>query len=199
MEIKELLKDYPEFENETLIISSLEEDPNFKNTKSATDWAKKTYKSNSYVTKVGDLVLATHPHSVLEMLLNYDYYDCDNETSLGDRDYKKLAKLSCHIFNKSDDLSYDIDLVHTNDNTVDVFSNEDVCFRVPTGFDYQAAFMLTMLYSNNKVIERLDESCVFELAGKINVALLDGEHEYTIYRNKITPMIVVLENLEPVK
>lgn len=37
MEIKELIKDYPEFENETLIISSLEKDPNFKNAKSAAD------------------------------------------------------------------------------------------------------------------------------------------------------------------
>lgn len=199
MEIKELLKDYPEFEDETLIISCLEEDSNFKNAKSATDWAKKTYKSGSYITRVGDLVLATHPYSVIEMLLNYDYYDLDNETSLGDRDYKELAKLSCHIFDKSNNLSDDIHFVHTNDNTVDVFSNEDVCFKVSTGFDYQAAFVLTMFYLNNKVIERLDKSCVFELAGKINVALLDGEHEYTIYRNKITPMIVVLENLEPVK
>lgn len=199
MKIKELLKDYPEFENETLIISSLEKDPNFKNAKSAADWAKKTYKSDSYITRVGDLVLATHPYSVVEMLLNYDYYDCDNEISLGDRDYKELAKLSCHIFDKSDNLSDNIHLVRTNDNTVDVFSNEDVCFRAPTGFDYQAAFVLTMLYSNNEVIERLHESCVFELAGKINVALLDGEHEYTIYRNKITPMIVVLKNLKPVK
>lgn len=199
MKIKELLKDYPEFENETLIISSLEKDPNFKNAKSATDWAKKTYKNDSYIPKIGDLVLATHPYSVIEMLLNYDYYDCDNERSLGDRDYKELAKLSCHIFDKSDNLSDNIRLVRTNDNAVDVFSNEDACFRVPTGFNYQAAFVLTMLYLNNKVIERLDESCVFELAGKINAALLDGEHEYTIYRNKITPMIVVLENLEPVK
>lgn len=199
MKIKELLKDYPEFEDETLIISSLEKDPNFKNAKSATDWAKKTYKNGSYIPKIGDLVLATHPYSVIEMLLNYDYYDLDNEISLGDRDYKELAELSCHIFDKSDDLSDNIHLVRTNDNTVDVFSNEDVCFRVPTGFDYQAAFMLTMLYLNNKVVERLDESCVFELVGKINVALLDGEHEYIIYRNKITPMIVVLENLEPIK
>lgn len=199
MEIKELLKDYPEFEDETLIISSLEEDPNFKNAKSATDWAKKTYKNSSYVTRVGDLVLATHPYSVIEMLLNYDYYDLNNEISLGDRDYKELAKLSCHIFDKSDDASDNIHFVRTKDNTVDVFSNEDVCFKIPTGFDYQAAFVLTILYSNNKVIERLDESCVFELAGKINATLLDGEHEYTIYRNKITPMLVVLQNLEPVK
>lgn len=199
MKIKELLKDYPEFEDETLIISSLEEDPNFKNAKSATDWAKKTYKNDSYITKVGDLILATHPYSVVEMLLNYDYYDCDNEISLGDRDYKELAKLSCHIFDKNNDLSDNISLASTNDNTVDVFSNEDICFRVPTGFDYQAAFILTMLYSNNKVIERLDNSNVFELAGKINAALLDGEHEYRIYRNKITPMLVVLQNLEPVK
>lgn len=199
MEIKELLKDYPEFEDETLIISCLEEDFNFKNAKSTTDWAKKTYKSGSYITRVGDLVLATHPYSVIEMLLNYDYYDLDNETSLGDRDYKELAKLSCHIFDKSDDLSDNIHLVRTNDNTVDIFSNEDVCFKVPTGFDYQAAFVLTMYYSNDKIIKRLHESNVFELAGKINAALLDGEHEYTIYRNKITPMLVVLQNLEPVK
>lgn len=199
MEIKELLKDYPEFEDETLIISCLEEDSNFKNAKSATDWAKKTYKSGSYITGVGDLVLATHPYSVIEMLLNYDYYDLDNETSLGDRDYKELAKLSCHIFDKSNNLSDDIHFVRTKDNTVDVFSNEDICFRVPTGFDYQAAVVLTMLYSNNEVIERLDKSYAFELAGKINVAMLDGEHEYMIYRNKIVPMIVVLQNLEPVK
>lgn len=199
MEIKELIKDYPEFENETLIISSLEKDSNFKNAKSAADWAKKTYKSDSYITRVGDLVLATHPYSVIEMSLNYDYYDCDNEISFGDRDYKELAKLSCHIFDKSDDSSDNIPLVRTNDNTVDVFSNEDICFKVPTGFDYQAAFILTMLYSNNKVIERLDNSNVFELAGKINAALLNGEYEYTIYRNKITPMLVVLQNLEPIK
>lgn len=199
MEIKELLKDYPEFEGDQTIIYLLKDDPNFKNAKSATDWARKTYKSNDYVTEIGDLVLTNYSYSVIEMLLNYDYYDLNNEISLGDRDYKELAKLSCHTFDKSDDASDNIHFVRTKDNTVDVFSNEDVCFKVPTGFDYQAAFVLTMCYSNNEVIERLDNSSVFELAGKVHAALLDGVHEYTIYRNKITPMLVVLQNLEPVK
>lgn len=212
MEIKELLKDYPEFEDETLIISSLEKDPNFKNAKSATDWARKTYKGNDYVTEVGDLVLANYSYSVLEML--FDDYDWSSDISLSERDNRELVTLSCQIFDKSDDLSDSIRLASTNDNkvdpfsdedvcfkattdgTVDVFSNEDVCFRVSTGFYDPAAFVLTMFEPNDEMIEKLNKSNVFELAGKIKAAVIGGEHEYLIYRNKITPMIVVLDNLE---
>lgn len=212
MEIKKLLKDYPELESNQTIIYLLKDDPNFKNAESATDWARKTYKSNNYVTEVGELVLANYAPSVLEMLL--DDYDWSDEISLSERDNRELVTLSCRIFDKSNDLSDSIHSASTNDNkvdpfsdkdicfktttdgTIDVFSNEDVCFRVSTGFNDPATFVLTMFFPNDEMIERLNKSNVFELAGKINADVIGGEHKYLIYRNKITPMIVVFDNLE---
>lgn len=146
-----------------------------------------------------------------------DDYDWSDEISLSEHDNRELAMLSCQIFDKSDNLSDSILLASTNDNrvdpfsdkdvcfkattddTVDVFSNEDVCFRVSTGFNDPAAFVLTMFDPNDEMIEKLNESNIFELAGKINAAVIGGEHEYLIYRNKITPMIVVLDNLKQTK
>lgn len=197
MKIKELLKDYPEFEDDQTIIYLLKDDPNFKDAESATDWARETYKSHDYVTQIGDLILATHPYSVLEMLLD-DYDSAD--VLISKKHNKQLAELSCRIFDTNNNLLKDYaELVHSDDGTADVFSNEDVCFKVATGFNDQLTPIITLQYLNGTVIERLDDSNIFELAGKINAALLDGEHEYTIYRNKITPMIVVLKNLKPVK